>query len=754
MKTHILGFPSIGKHRELKTALESFWKGTLSAEGLSETCTELKKRHWKVQRDAGLSYVTTGDFSLYDRMLDMTCMLGAVPSRFMPCRDAPYPARYFSLARGDAALNIPALEMTKWFDTNYHYLVPEIDGGVPWTEGEHPVLADTRLAGSLGYSPKPALIGPFTWLALAKGKGDAEKWSFLKKIVGPYCRLLQALSPLCDLIQIEEPVLCTDLLPDEAGKQFTRVYAALNESCGRKLMLTAYFGTLADSLALAAASGCAALHVDLVRGENELDDVLAAIPGDMTLSLGLVNGRNIWRTNYARAVSSIHRAVSKIGKDRVMLGTSCSLLHAPVDLSEETALPEYVKSRMAFAVQKCAELASLNAAVESGVSSSIEENAAVLKAAGEHPETRIDSVRRRTASIAENDLRRKSPYPQRRAAQSWLHLPLLPTTTIGSFPQTPEIRRVRRDFKNGSISHEEYTAAIRREIRSCIEKQEKLGLDVLVHGEAERNDMVEYFGRQLGGFCFTQNGWVQSYGSRCVRPPVIYGDVYRKHPMTVDWILYAQSLTGKPVKGMLTGPVTILCWSFVREDLERYEVCRQIALAIRDEVQDLEKAGVRVIQIDEAALREGMPLRQAEAEKYLKWAVDAFRLASSGVEDSTQIHSHMCYSEFNAILPWIARMDADVISIESSRSGMELLDAFSKFQYQAAVGPGVYDIHSPRIPSEAEIEELLRRALRYIPKDKLWVNPDCGLKTRRWEEAYPSLENMVAAALKVRACLI
>ena len=353
MKTHILGFPSIGKHRELKTALESFWKGTLSAEGLSETCTELKKRHWKVQRDAGLSYVTTGDFSLYDRMLDMTCMLGAVPSRFMPCRDAPYPARYFSLARGDAALNIPALEMTKGFDTNYHYLVPEIDGGVPWTEGEHPVLADTRLAGSLGYSPKPALIGPFTWLALAKGKGDAEKWSFLKKIVGPYCRLLQALSPLCDLIQIEEPVLCTDLLPDEAGKQFTRVYAALNEACGRKLMLTAYFGTLADSLALAAASGCAALHVDLVRGENELDDVLAAIPGDMTLSLGLVNGRNIWRTNYARAVSSIHRAVSKIGKDRVMLGTSCSLLHAPVDLSEETALPEYVKSRMAFAVQKC-----------------------------------------------------------------------------------------------------------------------------------------------------------------------------------------------------------------------------------------------------------------------------------------------------------------------------------------------------------------------------------------------------------------
>lgn len=409
MKTHILGFPSIGKHRELKTALESFWKGTLSVEGLFDTCTELKKRHWKVQRDAGLSYVTTGDISLYDRMLDMTCMLGAVPSRFIPCRDAPYPARYFSLARGDAALNIPALEMTKWFDTNYHYLVPEIDGGVPRTEGEHPVLADTRLAGALGYSPKPALIGPFTWLALAKGKGDAEKWSFLTKIVGPYCCLLQPLSPLCDLIQIEEPVLCTDLLPDEAGKQFTRVYAALNEACGRKLMLTAYFGTLADSLALAAASGCAALHVDLVRGENELDDVLAAIPGDMTLSLGLVNGRNIWRTNYARAVSCIHRAVSKIGKDRVMLGTSCSLLHAPVDLSEETALPEYVKSRMAFAVQKCAELASLNAAVESGVSSSIEENAAVLKAAGEHPETRIDSVRRRTYVVMINEAVRDRP---------------------------------------------------------------------------------------------------------------------------------------------------------------------------------------------------------------------------------------------------------------------------------------------------------------------------------------------------------
>lgn len=446
----------------------------------------------------------------------------------------------------------------------------------------------------------------------------------------------------------------------------------------------------------------------------------------------------------------MERAVAALGSDRVLLGSSCSLLHCPVDVAGETALPGHIRNRMAFAVQKCSELSDLRGIFERKEQTLLDENTAVLQAALAHPDSRVEAVRERAASVTPDMLSRRRPCSGRRDAQKWLNLPRLPTTTIGSFPQTSAIRSIRLARREGGIPEGEYAAAIRKEIADCIAKQEELGLDVLVHGEAERNDMVEYFGQQLGGFCFTQNGWVQSYGSRCVKPPVIYGDVYRKHPMTLDWILYAQSLTEKRVKGMLTGPVTILCWSFVRDDLERSEVCRQISLAVRDEVLDLEKAGVRIIQIDEAALREGMPLTAAEAENYLRWAVDAFRLSASGVEDSTQIHTHMCYSEFNAILPWIARMDADVISIESSRSGMELLDAFAGFDYPGEVGPGVYDIHSPRIPSVEEMVELLRRALRHIPGDRLWVNPDCGLKTRRWEEAYPALENMVAAALRVR----
>ncbi len=764
MRTHILGFPSIGKHRELKQTLESFWKGGITAESLLETSTDLKKRNWETEKDAGLDYVATGDFSLYDRMLDITCMLGAIPPRFAPCLEDDPLDRYFSLARGDAKRNIPAMEMTKWFDTNYHYIVPEISADLAWQPQEHPVVADTRLAAELGFSPKPSIIGPFTWLALAKARNGFDKWSCLKTVVQAYEKLLQELAPLCSCIQIEEPVLCTELLPDEAARQFCNIYAGLNAASANKLMLATYFGPLSGNLDLAAKSGCAALHIDLVRGKCQLDAVLAKLPSGMALSLGLVNGRNVWKTDYAKAVSLIRHAVSALGSDRMLIGSSCSLLHSPVDLAEETALPEHIKSRMAFAVQKCSELADLcdiaeaeldplHGVVDPECTKKLAENAAVLKAAAEHPESCISHVRERAASVTEADMKRTSPYPDRRKAQAWLNLPLLPTTTIGSFPQTAAIRKTRLDYKKGNISKDEYVAAIRKEIKTCIEKQEELGLDVLVHGEAERNDMVEYFGQQLGGFCFTQNGWVQSYGSRCVKPPVIYGDVYRSQPMTLDWILYAQSLTKKPVKGMLTGPVTILCWSFVRDDLDRSAVCRQIALAIRDEVQDLEKAGVRIIQIDEAALREGMPLTKAEAEEYLEWATDAFRLTASGVQDSTQIHTHMCYSEFNAILPWIARMDADVISIESSRSGMDLLDAFTKFRYQAEVGPGVYDIHSPRIPSAEEMKDLLERALKYIPKEQLWVNPDCGLKTRQWDEAYPSLKNMVSAALAVRASL-
>lgn len=753
MKTHILGFPSIGRQRELKQALESFWNGSRSAQSLIAVATDLKKQHWNIQRHAGLAYVTTGDFSFYDRMLDITCMLGAAPARFAASRGDSSLEKYFSLARGDALRNVPPMEMTKWFDTNYHYLVPEITDNAPWQSGEHPVLADTLFARDLGFAPKPALIGPFTWLALAKSQDEALKWSRLDGIVKVYAELLASLAPLCDIVQIEEPVLSTDLLPPAAASRFAETYATLNAASGNRLMLTTYFGPLAQHIELAVHSGCSALHVDMVRGEEELHKILSAIPASMSLSLGVVNGRNIWKADFARILPCIAQAKAALGSERVLVGSSCSLLHSPVDLDAETTLPEHIRGRMAFAVQKCEEVANLGKIAEQATSEELQSITAGPHDAGAHPDLYIETVRQQVAAVTPSQLHRKSSYPERKKAQIWLALPPLPTTTIGSFPQTAEIRKTRRDFKNGSINEAAYTAAMQNEIRQCIEKQEQLGLDVLVHGEAERNDMVEYFGQQLGGFCFTQNGWVQSYGSRCVKPPMIYGDVYRKQPMTIDWIRYAQSLTQKPVKGMLTGPVTILCWSFVRDDLPRAEVCKQIALAIRDEVLDLEKAGVCIIQIDEAALREGMPLARAAAEDYLHWAVEAFRLATSSVADSTQIHTHMCYSEFNAILPWIARMDADVISIESSRSGMELLEAFDRFNYANEVGPGVYDIHSPRVPSTEEMAELLHRALRYIPLERLWVNPDCGLKTRQWDEAYPSLKNMVEAAKAVRAAL-
>ncbi|MDR2152591.1 MAG: 5-methyltetrahydropteroyltriglutamate--homocysteine S-methyltransferase [Helicobacteraceae bacterium] len=753
MKTHILGFPSIGKFRELKQALESFWKGELSEEALFEKSVELKKRHWSVQKNAGLDYVVTGDFSLYDRALDLTFAIGAIAPRFAPLANANALERYFAMARGDAKRNIAAMEMTKWFDTNYHYIAPEINASAQWTPNAHPIVEDTRLAKSLGFNPKPALIGPFTYLTLARSIGEADKYSTLDRLVEFYAALIKTLSDSSDLVQIEEPILCAETLPSRAAKRFGEVYATLKAAAGgkAKLALTTYFGSLGDHLERAAQSGCDYLHIDLARGEAQLDDVLRSLPNETALSLGLVNGRNIWKTDYSKALKLIEKAVSKLGEDRVAIASSCSLAHCPVDLDEERALPKSIKDRMAFAAQKCAEITELRDIFVRGDKAALAANQAAFENAAKEADIYNAAVRDRAAKVTPDMLNRRSPYEKRREAQSVLNLPLLPTTTIGSFPQTAAIRKVRLAYKKGEVSEAEYIAAIKRETQDCVEKQERLGLDVFAHGESERNDMVEYFGQQLGGFCFTQNGWVQSYGSRCVKPPVIYGDVYRKAPMTIDWITYAQSLTKKPMKGMLTGPITILCWSFVREDLERSEVCKQIALAIRDEVLDLEKAGVRVIQIDEAALREGMPLNANDAQQYLRWAIDSFRLAASGVEDKTQIHTHMCYSEFNSILEWIAKMDADVISIESSRSGMALLSAFADFNYPSEVGPGVYDIHSPRVPSIEEIAELLRKALLHIPKERLWVNPDCGLKTRGWEEAYNSLENMVAAAKIVRA---
>jgi 5-methyltetrahydropteroyltriglutamate--homocysteine methyltransferase len=752
METHILGFPRIGKDRELKFAQEAYWRGAITADELEAAGRELKQRHWRIQRDANLDYVAVGDFSFYDQMLDATLMVGAISDRFSPLLGGPSLDLLFAMARGDAERGIPALEMTKWFDTNYHYLTPELSSDPDFQPRPHPAIADAGRAKELGFSNKAVLIGPFTWLALAKGGDEFDKWTLLPAILDAYKKTLAKLVPYCAIIQIDEPILCTDWLPESVLRRFASAYGELKSvAAGARIMLATYFEALGNAIPHAVSTGCDILHIDLRRGAEQLDSVLSALPENMSLSLGIVDGRNVWKNNFARTLPVMERAIAALGEKRVMLGTSCSLLHCPVDLDGEDALPGHVRERMAFAVQKCSELDALRRIAKGGDGELLARNRDTLEQAELHSDIRREEVRKTCAAITAEMTRRASPIDERRAAQEWLKLPLFPTTTIGSFPQTADIRRARRAHKRGEMPEQEYKNAIRNEIKACIKRQEDLGLDVLVHGEAERNDMVEYFGEQLKGFCFTQNGWVQSYGSRCVKPPVIYGDISRENPMTLEWSLYAQSLTGRPVKGMLTGPVTILAWSFVRDDLERSEVCRQIALAIREEVADLERAGVRIIQIDEAALREGMPLTAAKAKVYLRWAVDSFRLASSGVKDSTQIHTHMCYSEFNAILSWIAEMDADVISIESSRSGMELLGAFDKFHYPGAVGPGVYDIHSPRVPPEGEILGLLEKALKHIDKKLLWVNPDCGLKTRQWSEVVPSLENMMAAARKMRA---
>lgn len=765
MFSHILGFPRIGVRRELKKALEAYWAGPQDeAAGctLRAVADGLKVRHWALQREAGLSAVATGDFSLYDHILDATAMLGLVPARYGWEGGAPALRTYFHMARGDAGNNIPAMEMTKWFDTNYHYIVPEFYPGQQPALSSRKIIDDTRLAATAGFSPKPVLVGPLTYLTIGKEYDGADRWALLPQVLAVYKQVLKELAPLAEWIQLDEPILATDL-PPLAREHFAATYQELNRYLaevpgGRaKLLLAGYFGALEENLPLALGSGCGGLHLDLVRGGADLPVVLKGLPAGMVLSAGLVEGRNIWRTDLKKALVVLQAAIDAVGPQRVMVASSCSLQHSPVDVREETALDPQIRGWLAFAVQKCREVALLAQAASGGqdspqVQMELAENADAIASRRAHPQVLHPEIRNRALEVTPAMLCRKSAYLERKPQQqAWLNLPLLPTTTIGSFPQTPQIRNARKGYADGKLSLNEYRDFLREEVRMVIKRQEGLGLDVLVHGEPERNDMVEYFGQQLEGFAFTKNGWVQSYGSRCVKPPFIFGDVSRPKAMTVEWATFAAQQSQKPVKGMLTGPVTILCWSFVRDDLPRAEVCRQIGLAIRDEVQDLEKAGIRVIQIDEAALREGMPLRQRDREGYLNWAVDSFRLAVSGVEDATQIHTHMCYSEFNAIIAAIARMDADVISIESSRSKMELLDAFREFEYPNEIGPGVYDIHSPRVPSVEEMVDLLRRALKVVPAERLWVNPDCGLKTRGWPECLQALQNMVQAAALVRA---
>ncbi|MCP9473128.1 MAG: 5-methyltetrahydropteroyltriglutamate--homocysteine S-methyltransferase [Nitrospira sp.] len=754
-----LGYPRIGVARELKKVLESYWAGRLAAEELRRTAVELRRRHWSVMKEAGIDHIPVGDFSLYDHVLDMAVAVGAVPSRYRNIADPL--TRYFAMARGlqdrRAGIDVPALEMTKWFDTNYHYIVPELEPAQRFSLDASKLSAELGEARALGIEPRPVVLGPVTFLLLSKMEGNVKEQTtlhLLDRLLPVYEQLLRALADQqVRWVQLDEPCLVLDL-DHQAKEAYLLALARLTQNRDRpKLMLTTYFGALEDNLSIAVASGCEALHVDLVRAPEQLDQVLAALPPAMSLSLGVIDGRNVWRADLDAAHATVRRAVMALGPERILIAPSCSLLHVPVDVRHEAKLDQGVRSWLAFAEQKLAELRALANAAQSEKPDGplFHESRAAGASRAASPLVCNPAVRDRMKAVTDAMMRRHSPYPVRAAKQKVrFRLPPLPTTTIGSFPQTEAVRAARAAWRAGRMAAAEYEAFLKDEIRRCVQKQEAMGLDVLVHGEFERTDMVEYFGERLDGFIFTEQGWVQSYGSRCVKPPVIVGDVARPHPMTVEWAGYAQSLTSRPMKGMLTGPVTILQWSFVRDDQPREETCRQIALALRDEVMDLEQAGIAMIQVDEPALREGLPLRRREWPSYLRWAVESFRLATSGVRDETQIHTHMCYSEFGDILGAIADLDADVISIETSRSKMELLGDFARFHYPNEIGPGVYDIHSPRVPDEEEMADLLLRAGRVVPAERLWVNPDCGLKTRGWPEVEAALTNMVEAARHVR----
>ncbi|WP_024539106.1 5-methyltetrahydropteroyltriglutamate--homocysteine S-methyltransferase [Comamonas badia] len=757
---HNLGFPRIGARRELKFALESYWKGESSRDELQAVGAQLRQRHWADQQ--GLDLVPVGDFSFYDQVLDMSFTLGNLPGRVQGFHGDALD-NYFRVARGRSALfdpqhllccgGVAAGEMTKWFDTNYHYIVPEFTVGTQFKLDASRLLAQLAEAKAQGVRAKPVIVGPVTYLAIGKAKDDSDKLALLERLLPVYAELLDTLAAQgVEWVQIDEPILVTELDADWQHA-FNVAYHQL-KSAKVKLLLATYFGPLLDNGYLAANLPVAGLHVDAVSGRDDVLPLLNLLPAHKVLSLGVISGRNIWKTDLTAVLDWLEPLADRLG-DRLWIAPSCSLLHVPVDLAQERKLDAEVKSWLAFALQKLDELRVLGRALSDGrdaIKAELAANAAALSARRASPRVNNPAVQAAVARIDAHLGRRESPYAARAAKQAAiLKLPKYPTTTIGSFPQTAEIRHARSEFKAGRLDEAGYQAAMRAEIERSVREQEQLGLDVLVHGEAERNDMVEYFGEQLDGYAFSQFGWVQSYGSRCVKPPILFGDIRRPRAMTVEWITYAQSLTSKPMKGMLTGPVTILNWSFVRDDQPRSASCKQLALAIRDEVLDLEKAGVRVIQIDEAALREGLPLRRSQWQEYLDWAVECFRITANGVRDETQVHTHMCYSEFNDIIASIAAMDADVITIETSRSDMELLDAFENFQYPNEIGPGVYDIHSPNIPAREHIVQLMKKAAERVPAERLWVNPDCGLKTRQWSEVIPALARMVAAARELRA---
>ena len=753
-KVHNLGFPRVGSMRELKFAQEGYWSGKSTKEELLKLASEIRKINWEHQKS--LDLVAVGDFSLYDQVLDMSFTLGNIPQRARNY-SGDVLDNYFRVARGrsvDPKQAISAAEMTKWFDTNYHYMVPEFEMSTTFKLDATRIIDQITEAKNLGLKPKPVIIGPVTYLAIGKEKDNSNKLDLLPKLLDTYVELLEALvAQNIEWVHIDEPILVTELSV-ELKKAFEISYAKLNNP-KLKILLATYFGSLQDNLETISKLPIAGLHIDAVNGGAEVDAVISKMSGKV-ISLGVVNGRNIWKSDLNAILDWVEPIAKKLG-DNLWIAPSCSLLHVPVDLSSEKKLDSEISSWLAFAIEKIKEIEVITTAINSGrakVENELAQNKQSLNSRKNSTRVHNPSVQAELAKVDASWGMRKGTYLERQVKQlPVLNLPKFPTTTIGSFPQTGDIRSARSKFKSGEITENAYQDAMRKEIIHSIKEQESLGLDVLVHGEAERNDMVEYFGEQLQGYAFSQFGWVQSYGSRCVKPPILFGDISRPKAMTVEWIKFAQSQTLKIMKGMLTGPVTILNWSFVRDDQPRSASCAQLALAIRQEVLDLEKAGIKVIQIDEAALREGLPLRKSHWKEYLDWAVGAFRIAANGVGDQTQIHTHMCYSEFNDIISSIADMDTDVITIETSRSDMELLDAFDSFKYPNEIGPGVYDIHSPNIPTQEHIVSLMQKAAQKIPAERLWVNPDCGLKTRQWSEVTPALTNMVAAAKTLRSQL-
>lgn len=765
MKTNNLGYPRIGSNRELKKACESYWAGKISVEELLTVGATIRKENWQLQAETGIDLIPSNDFSFYDQVLDLSLTLGVIPKRYQELAKTNSTIDlYFAMARGSQkeGQDVVAMEMTKWFDTNYHYIVPEFTKDQEFKLFSEKIIDEFKEANALGIATKPVLIGPVTYLLLGKEKEEGfHRIDLVEKLLPVYFEILQKLeNENVAWIQFDEPFLALNLT-DKERSAITYVYNEINKRFPKiKLILANYFDCFGENLETVLALPVHTLHLDLVRCHSQLDDILESgqLSDNVNLSLGVVDGRNIWKNDFKKSLALIKKATDALGENRILIAPSCSLIHSPCDLELETnnaTLTPEIKQWLAFAKQKTEEIVLLKyfASNEIDISNSIrfEENTIANENRKTSKLIHNDAVKNRVASITTGDDQRQNPFSVRRKKQiDVLNLPLFPTTTIGSFPQTTEVRSWRAKFKKGELNQQQYDDLLQKETEETIRFQEETGIDVLVHGEFERNDMVEYFGEQLDGFTFTKNGWVQSYGSRCVKPPVIYGDVSRPNPMTVKWSAFAQSLTPKWVKGMLTGPVTILQWSFVRNDQPRSETCTQIALAIRDEVVDLENAEIKIIQIDEPAIREGLPLRKEEWATYLDWAVKAFRISASGVKDDTQIHTHMCYSEFNDIIQNIADMDADVITIECSRSQMELLDAFADFNYPNEIGPGVYDIHSPRVPSSTEMVKLLEKASAVIPVDQLWVNPDCGLKTRHWDETKKALIEMVAAAQEMR----